>query len=241
MERIDPSHPQPFRRRILIVMTRRLVAEGMEALFRQLPEWQPLLAANVEEALLCAEQARPEVVFVDLDLPDGGAFLLFHRLRSHWPKLRVAFVDDFVNPARLAAVQSLGASGYFTLADSFGYLAAHLPNLLQGRTVYPLRTGEIVGLSEGGETFLVSSRASSPPVGMESSKRSPSVLSRLSRREIEVLIHLARGLTVKECAELLHLSPNTVDNHKARLMSKLGMHRTVDLVRLAIREKLIDQ
>lgn len=225
MERIDPSHRASAPQRIVLVVARRLIAEGLEALFRQQSDWQPALAGNVEEALVCVEQQRPEAAMVDLSLPDGGAFFLLQQLRSRGSKVRVVFLDDSVHPGRLAAVQSLRAAGYFTLTDSFASLSAGLRQVLAGRTVYTASPGADVGSS----------------TGTPASRDAASPLSRLSRREMEVLIHLARGLTVKECAEHLHLSPNTVDNHKARLMSKLGLHRSTDLVRLAIREKLLEQ
>lgn len=225
MERIDPSHRASAPHRILLVVARRLIAEGLEALFRQQPDWQAALAGNVDEALVCVENQRPEAAMVDLGLSDGGAFFLFQQLRSRGSKVRVVFLDDSVHPGRLAAVQSLRADGYFTLADSFASLSVGLGQVLAGRTVYSVPPGS----------------ASASPTGTPASRDVASPLSRLSQRETEVLIHLARGLTVKECAEHLHLSPNTVDNHKARLMSKLGLHRSTDLVRLAIREKLIEQ
>lgn len=61
----------------------------------------------------------------------------------------------------------------------------------------------------------------------------------LTPREIEVLVYLAQGLSVKECARVMGRSPSTIDNHKTRLMRKLGMHRVVDLARFAVREGLI--
>lgn len=225
MERIDLSHRASASHRILLVVARRLIAEGLEALFRQQPDWQTAIAGTVEEALVYVEQQRPEAVIVDLSLSDGGAFLLLQQVRSRGLKVRVVFLDDSVHPARLAAVQSLRAAGYFTLTDSFASLSAGLRQVLAGRTVYSTFPGPDAGSS----------------TGIPASGGGASPLSRLSRREMEVLIHLARGLTVKECAEHLHLSPNTVDNHKARLMSKLGLHRSTDLVRLAIREKLLEQ
>lgn len=62
----------------------------------------------------------------------------------------------------------------------------------------------------------------------------------MTPREIEVLKLVALGHSVKDCAELLDLAPSTVDNHKARLMKKLGVHKALDLTRLAIREGLVN-
>ncbi len=225
MERIDPSHQQRMPNRVLIVVTHRLIAEGLEALFRQQADWKVALAANVETALATAEQSRPDVALVDISLPEAGAFLLLRQLQHQSPGVRVVFLDDSVHEGRVAAVQRLRPAGYFTLSDSFVELVAGLRRIVQGEIVY----------SPGAELFFLPA----PPGGL-SGVGVPSALSRLTRREMEVLVHLARGLTVKQCAEKLHLSPNTVDNHKARLMNKLGVHRSADLIRLAIREKLIE-
>lgn len=64
-------------------------------------------------------------------------------------------------------------------------------------------------------------------------------LDLLTPREMGVLKLIAQGNTVKHCAELLALAPSTVDNHKSRLMKKLGVHKSLDLTRLAIREGLV--
>ncbi|HEY5313151.1 MAG TPA: LuxR C-terminal-related transcriptional regulator, partial [Pirellulales bacterium] len=63
----------------------------------------------------------------------------------------------------------------------------------------------------------------------------PASLGQLTRREFDVLLHIAQGYTVKQCAEALGISPSTADNHKSRLMRKLRVHKTVDLARLALR------
>lgn len=240
MERIDTAHQPSGSHRILLVTGRRLLAEGLELLFRQHVGWQVNRAETLQEALTLVERWRPEVVIVDLSLPEGEAFLLFQRLPAQAEKIRVAFLDDSLQPARLAAVQRLQAPGYFTLRDSFECIVAGLREILAGRTVYT--AGVKVFLSKSTPPPLASPPQTVPArEGTGKSKQVASPFSRLSRREMEVLIHLARGLTVKQCAEQLHLSPNTVDNHKARLMSKLGIHRSVDLIRLALREKLIEQ
>ena len=70
-------------------------------------------------------------------------------------------------------------------------------------------------------------------------KAKGTALEKLTPRELEVLLHLADGLSVKRCAERMHLSESTVDNHKSRLMRKLDVHSVVELVRLAGHEGLL--
>lgn len=238
MERIDPSHQPLVPRRVLLVIRRRLIAEGLEALFCQYLRWQVRRAETVQEAVELIGRWVPEIAIVDLSLPDGGAFHLLECFRSPPYKIRVVFLDETVQQTRLLAVQRLQVPGYFTLQDSFECMAAGLREILAGKIVYT--AGAEVFLTRPAES-AASSKAPAQPLPQEQTKQPPSALGCLSRREMEVLIHLARGLTVKECAKLMHLSPHTVDNHKARLMSKLGIHRSVDLIRLALREKLIEQ
>ncbi|MCS7305089.1 MAG: response regulator transcription factor [Thermoguttaceae bacterium] len=240
MKRVDQAYQASESHQILIVTARRLLAEGLEALFCHQLGWQASWAETLPQAIEQAEKRRPEVAIVDLCLSDGGAFLLFQHFQSKEKKIRVAFLDDCVQEARLTAVQRLHASGYFTLRDSFEYMVVGLRQILAGWAVYP--AGTEVFVTKSPLSQFTSPSPGQPSVGLTADKKQPtSLLSRLSRREMEVLIHLARGLTIKQCAEQLHLSPNTVDNHKARLMSKLGFHRLVDLIRFALREKLIEQ
>jgi DNA-binding NarL/FixJ family response regulator len=62
----------------------------------------------------------------------------------------------------------------------------------------------------------------------------------LTPRETELFTLLAQGLTIKKCSERMGITVNTADNHKTRLMRKLGIHKTVELARLAVREGLIE-
>jgi two-component system, NarL family, invasion response regulator UvrY len=64
-------------------------------------------------------------------------------------------------------------------------------------------------------------------------------LSLLTRRELQVLTHLAEGLKVRQIAKVLEISPNTVENHKAHLMRKLGLHKNVELARFAMRHGVV--
>lgn len=78
-----------------------------------------------------------------------------------------------------------------------------------------------------------------PPTQEPSARDQGGLHELLTPREIEVLVYLAQGLSVKECARVMKRSPSTIDNHKTRLMRKLNIHRVVDLARLAVREKLV--
>jgi DNA-binding NarL/FixJ family response regulator len=239
MERIDQPHQPSVPPRILIVTARRLLVEGLQCLFREQMNWPVLWADSVDNGIKQALGWRPDVTIVDLSLPDGGGLLLYQQLQAQRPKMRVVFLDDSLQQSRLAAVQRLQAPGYFTLRDSFEYLVAGLRQILAGRAVYPAGAEVFVTKPVPGTgPALCQTLPNGAPAGQKEKPISP--LSRLSRREMEVLIHLVRGLTVEQCAKQLHLSPNTVDNHKARLMRKLGIHRSVDLIRLALQEKLVE-
>lgn len=226
MKRSDAPHAPNLVRRVLIVARRRLLAESLEALFRRESDWEATAAWDLEQALRQTESLQPDVVLLDLALPDGGAFLALRELRACSPRSRLVFLDEALHEGRLLAVCGLRAAGYFTQTDGFTPLLEGLRRVARGQTAY----------CAAAEVCLAVQRDHNPE-GLAG--QSPD-LRQLTRRELEILLHLARGLSVKECAEQLRLSPNTVDNHKSRLMSKLGFHKSVDLVRLAVREKLLE-
>ena len=211
----------------MVVGSRRLLCEGLEALFRGVCPQQAVCAvtgagAGMEQAL----HFRPDVVLIDLKLSEGGALAVARFVRSHCPRARFVFLDEVFHEGRLGAVLKFRAAGYITQDDSFA------------RVLEAVRR---VGC--GGRAFCSAAEAHLVRVGGKLHCKTPADsagLSRLTRREFEVLVLLAQGLTVKECAGHLNIAPSTADNHKSRLMAKLGVHKVVDLVHLAIREGLLE-
>ncbi len=121
--------------------------------------------------------------------------------------------------AHLRRAIDCGVAAYVTKCDAPSDLAAAIHKVLAGGLFLPdLMPAQHL-----------------PPSARTTVGNGPHGLSSLTRREIEVLTRLAEGLRVSEVARVLSISPNTVENHKAHVMRKLGLHKNVDLARFAIR------
>jgi DNA-binding NarL/FixJ family response regulator len=134
-------------------------------------------------------------------------------------------LDEDANNGRLAAVLESPIVGYFTRGAPFSELADAIVRLVRGERVFDPAVRNRIHQTPHGWQFR----------GDENG----SLLAMLTPREIEVLKLIALGHSVRESAERLDLAISTVDNHKARLMKKLGVHKALDLTRLAIREGLV--
>jgi DNA-binding NarL/FixJ family response regulator len=226
MERLDHAHDPLTQHRLLILAGRVLWAEALAALFRQVAGCGEVeTATDVDQAVGRAAGFRPDSVLLDWNLPGGAAVLAARLIRLECPHVGLVFLDDTVHASRVLATRRLRASGYFTQDEPFEALLAGIREV-----------------GSGGSAFCPSAEQCLASAARRESG-GPSIeqpgFEKLTRRELEVLVHLARGLTVKQCAAKMALAPSTVDNHKSRLMHKLGVHKAVDLVHVAIRENLV--
>lgn len=206
-------------RRLLIVDDHAVVREGIQHLFEH--EGLLVRGAPPEEAPSTAEEFRPEIVLLDLAMGGQDAVALAHELATRVPESRVLFLDDRVRPLRLRQVLSNGTAGYWTKATTFQELAEAVRRAASGEHVFCNEAREFVRHTAHGPKFR-------PPAGRGS-------LEQLTRREMDVFLLLAQGRSVKQCAAELGVSQHTVDNHKSRLMRKLGVHKSIDLAILARR------
>jgi len=134
-------------------------------------------------------------------------------------------MDDSVCHANVCEVVRVGGAGYWTQHATLEEITEAIRRAAAGSVTFCPAVRSQVVCDADGVRF-------DPAQGN-------GVLGKLSRREIEVMTHLAEGYSVKECAHHLHLSDKTVDHYKWRLMKELNVHKAAELVRLAIREGLV--
>ncbi len=212
--------------RILVVDDQPLVREALLALCCQ-AELGHAAGSEPEGAVLAAREMRPAVAVVDASLAGGAAFRLARRLQAEVLACGLLFLDEAVRPWNLKEALRFEDACYWTKRDSAEEFVAALRAAAAGsRSFCPLAQPYLDG--SGGQVRFQPRAADSP-------------LASLTPREREVLFHLAQGYSVKECARRLDVAHSTVDNHKSRLMKKLGVHRLADLVRLALREGLLPE
>ncbi len=211
---------------LVIVMRLRLDGELIAALLQTQTDFRVLCATtSVEVASTVGRHRRLDVVLLDgelVDLPDCESIASLMQQLGDVP---ILVLDVKVNHGRLAALLDAPCAGYFTRGAPFAELAEGIRRLSRGESAFDSTLASRIEQTPRGRIYrLDSGTASSLP---------------LTPREIEVWKLIAQGSSVKRCAELLHLAPSTVDNHKSHLMKKLGVHKAIDLTRMAIRDGLI--
>jgi DNA-binding NarL/FixJ family response regulator len=161
---------------------------------------------------------RPRLALVDRLMPGQPLRAVLGHLRLRSPETRFAVLTEFPLAAHVSDAVAAGAHGVVTRRMTLKQIVEALRTVGTGGTTYPTRA-----------TKLAASLNGNPPGGV----------AQLTAREVDVLLCLARAMTLVECALELGLSRNTVDNHRTRLMAKLGVHRTVELPWIALREGLL--
>ncbi|HEU0122797.1 MAG TPA: response regulator transcription factor [Bryobacteraceae bacterium] len=177
-------------------------------------------AGNGREAVQMSDQLQPDVVVMDVAMPELNGIEATRRITEAAPHTRVLALSMHKDSVYVREILRAGARGYL-LKDSIDV------DLLAA-----------VRAIAKGEGYL--SPAVSDAVLSDYRKHVTDPLDLLSSREREVLQQIAEGKTNKEIATSLNLSVYTVDAHRGRIMEKLNLHSTSELVRFAVRKGLID-
>lgn len=206
--------------RIVLVDDHAIVREGFKHLIEREPDLDVVAECrSAEEALETVIAAAPDLVALDLSLPDGGGLPLIEHLRSAVPATRVVVLSMHDSEPYVSEALRRGAHGYVTKGAAPEELVAGLRAVLQG------------------ERFL-SSDLAQPRA--QAGQGDPAPLRRLTLRERDVFLLLARGLTAKQAAAELGIGQKTIYIHRASLMAKLDTSSELELFRLAVTHGLIE-
>lgn len=210
--------------RILIADDHTMVRESLVKLLEAGGDVQVVAqAADGVEALQKAELTRPDIVVADLTMPRLGGLEVVRRLREKLPNTRVLVLtmhqeDEYV----LQAVRA-GASGYLVKDSAASELLAAVRSLHAGRGYFGPQASK-----------ALAEQLQHPERSTEGPYRD------LTPREREVFHLIAEGMTTKEIARKLDISVKTAENHRGRVLDKLDMRNTAELVRYALRKGLLD-
>jgi len=212
--------------RLAMILANAMDCDAMSALFSQHRRIEIVEAsANSVFSLAQCRRLFPQVLLIDPKM----AFDLTRQAADEVSQGHVRHMivlDDRLHEGRLAAVLTMPSISYVTRQAGFAALVAAI---IQGAT----RGERSFDLS-----FAKRVRRTARGWRLEKAHDRPSVAS-LTTREVEVMGLLARGNSVRDCAKQLRLAESTIDNHKARLMKKLEIHKAAELTRLAIRDGLM--
>lgn len=209
--------------RVLIADDHGVLRAGLRALLKTEEDLQVVdEAADGETALRLASRLRPDIVLLDLSMPGPGGIEVTRKLKEMLPATRVLILTVHEDETLLREALKAGASGYIIKRAVESELISAIHAVSRGEIyVHPAMT-----------KWLLKGPAPAAP-----KRRDPATLT---PREIEVLRLIVQGHTNSQIAEVLTLSVRTIESHRANLMGKLGLQSRVELVRYAVKNKLLD-
>ncbi len=209
--------------RVLICDDHALFREGLRAILREQPGFEVVgEAGNGIEAVDATRRLRPDVVLMDIDMPDLSGVEATRRIHEARGPGKVLILSLYDDEDLIAGCLDAGAAGYVLKDGPASQLLFAIEAVHRGeRYMSPRALSVVVEHARAG------------------GKGTTTRYDLLTDREREVLKLLADGLSSKEVAGLLNLSVKTVDAHKYNLMKKLDIHNRAGLVKYAIRKKLV--
>lgn len=208
--------------RIAIVDDHQIVRAGFRELLADELGLEIAFEAASGEAALEALRAQPvDVLLLDLSLPGQSGVDVLRAVRQRFEGTRVLMLSGFPEERYALAMIRNGADGYLCKDCSREELLQAIRTVAQGRRYVSARTAELLAEELGGG-------GSAAPH------------EKLSDRELQVFLRLARGESVSDIAEVLNLSVKTVSTYRTRLMEKMGLSSNSDLTYYALKNRLID-
>lgn len=209
--------------RVLVADDHTIVRQGLVGILEASPEIEVVgEAADGHEAVEKSLEARPDVAVLDVSMPRLNGIEAARRIHEALPTTRILVLTMHDDEEYVLKMVRAGASGYLLKDSAASELIAAIKSLRSGQAHFgPHASKALAEAYQHPETL--------PDDPYE----------RLTDREREIFQLVVEGKTNKEIGEVLFISPKTVDNHRTRLMEKLGMHSTAELVRYAARHKLL--
>jgi DNA-binding NarL/FixJ family response regulator len=208
--------------RVLIVDDHAVVRSGLRMLLAAEDDIEPVgEAESAKEAIFQARSLEPDVILMDVVMPDGSGIDVVPQLLHEHPDVKVLVLSMQDDPQYVRQAFSSGASGYILKEAADTEVVGAIREVARGgRYVHPALGARLVSADADERR-----RAEEDP---------------LSDREREVLRLLALGHTNQEIAKMLYISVRTAETHRAHIMQKLGLQTRAELVRHALDEGLLE-
>jgi DNA-binding NarL/FixJ family response regulator len=178
-------------------------------------------ASSGGECVRKVQQLKPDVVLLDIRMPDGDGLIALSRLKLEMPQLPVLIFSTYDNPTYIARAVALGANGYLSKGASREELLTAIRTVSTGQNAWTRD-----------ELRRVTGALATP-------RLSGDIDVPLTQRESEVLQHLSHGLTNKEIAQALHISYETVKEHVQHILRKIGVTDRTQAAVWAVRKGLV--
>jgi two-component system invasion response regulator UvrY len=198
--------------KVLLVDDHAIVRDGLKRLLADLDADEILEASTGRAALTLARSERPELVILDLNLPDLGGLEVLGRLLREDRDLRILVLTMHAEPLYASRALQAGAKGYVSKAAAPAEIVAAVRAVARGEGYVEAKVAQAIALGGG--------------------PRAP--LDNLSLRDLETLRLLAEGKSLGEIADALGIAYKTAANGCTQLKEKLGVSRTGELIRMAV-------
>jgi len=209
--------------KILLVDDHKIVRDGLRNLLEKHPDI--VVAGEAEdgrEALQLARKLSPDVVIMDIAMPDLNGMEATRQILSELHNVKVIALSMHSDKRFVSEMLKAGASAYLLKDCAFEELITAIRTIMKGKTYLSPGIADVVI-----EDYI-----------RKGSKEDSSVFSILSDREREVLQLMVEGKSTKEIAANLNVSAKTIETHRTNLMTKLDIHTIAELTKYAIREGL---
>ena len=209
--------------RIVIADDHELVRKGLAAVIAEVTGWTVVAeAANGRQAIEQVVTHKPDIAVLDLTMPELNGLDATRQILAAEPQTRVLILTAHESEQLIREVLGAGAQGYVLKSDAGRILVSAVDALLDGRTFFTSKVARLV---------------------LEGYLRHPEggvTIPTLSAREREIVQLLAEGRSNKEVARKLDISVKTAETHRSNIMRKMQFDSLSDLVRYAVRNKIID-
>ena len=219
---------QNEKKTILLVDDHTLFREGLKVLLKQSPRFEVVgEAGTVREACEMADNLRPDIILMDIALPDQTGIEGIRIIMSQLPSTKIVVISMYSKMDYIINAIQAGAVGYLVKDTTPDMLSTALNTVVLGHYYFDYTTIEEI------VQFILEQKTDRSSISEES-------YDKLTRREQEVMRLVAQGLSTKEIASKLFISPKTVENHRNKIMGKLELDTIVDLVKYAAKLGVIN-
>ena len=209
---------------VLLVDDHAILRAGLRALLSVYSDIQVVgEAADGIEALARVAELTPDVVVMDIAMPGVNGLVATRQILQAHPKTKILILTQYDNKEYVLPLMKIGAAGYVLKQAVDTDLVTAIRAVARGESFLHPSVAKVVL-----DAYLQDSAAGSDDP-----------YSQLTEREREVLILVAQGHSTREIGETLHISPNTVDVHRAHLMRKLDLHSIAEISTFAVRHGLL--
>ncbi len=211
---------------ILVVDDHSLVREGIITMLSIYDDFEIIGdAESGEDALKKIESELPDLILLDINMPGMNGIETAKHILGEYTDIKIIILSMEVTQDHISEAIKAGVSGYLAKDTKKEVLAEAIRKVMKGEQFFGEKVSQVIF-----KGFYKQSKG----------ERVASENKVLSKREVEVLQQIASGLSNREIADKLFISIRTVDAHRNHIMQKLNLKSTAQLVKYAIREKLID-